>query len=307
MTTTSLDQQQPAPAPLQRPARSRRSWLRRRSPLLIAGESVIWLFLIVMAIIEFAPVSWIFSTSLRDPTRSFDLPPDFLPTAFVWQNYLAVIRSPQIEFLLFFWNSLKIAVIVTAAQLVTCSMAAFAFARLRFPGRNALFFVFLGTMMVPATVLMIPTFIIIRMLGLLDTHFALIFPALTSAFGVFLLRQQFMTLPEELVEAARMDGAGFFRIFWQIMLPLIGPGLAALGIFTFLGSWNNFMGPLLYLRTWDKFTFPLAIVNLQGYMGTGNRSQVLAGVMISIFPILLFFLLAQRWVIQGIAVTGLKG
>ena len=271
------------------------------------GEAVIWLFLIVMAVIEFAPVSWIFATSLRDPAHSFDLPPDFLPTAFVWQNYLAVIKSPQIKFLLFFWNSVKIALIVTAAQLITCSMAAFSFARLRYPGRSALFFVFLATMMVPATVLMIPTFIIIRALGLLDSHYALILPALTSALGVFLLRQQFMTLPEELVEAARMDGAGFFRIYWQIMLPLIGPGLSALAILTFLGSWNNFMGPLLYLRSWDKFTFPLAIANLQGYMGSGNRSHVLAGIMISIFPVLLLFLLAQRWVIQGIAVTGLKG
>jgi multiple sugar transport system permease protein len=259
-----------------------------------------------MAVIEFAPVSWTFSTSLRDPAHAFDLPPDFLPSDFHWQNYVAVINSPHIDFMRFFFNSVKIAAIVTAAQLVTCSMAAFAFARLRFPGRTPLFFVVLGTMMVPATVLMIPTFIIIRSLGLLDTHAALIFPALASAFGIFLLRQQFMSLPGELMEAARMDGAGFFRIYWQIMLPLAGPGLAALGIFTFLGSWNNFMGPLLYLRSYEKYTFPLAIATLQGYMGIGNRAHVLAGIMISIFPVLLVFLLAQRWVIRGIAVTGLK-
>jgi multiple sugar transport system permease protein len=259
-----------------------------------------------MAVIEFAPISWTFSTSLRDPAHAFDLPPALLPTEFRWQNYVTVINSPDIEFLRFFWNSVKIAAIVTAAQLVTCSMAAFAFARLRFPGRTALFFVVLGTLMVPATVLMIPTFIIIRSLGLIDTHAALIFPALTSAFGIFLLRQQFMTLPGELMEAARMDGAGFFRTYWQIMLPLAGPGLAALGIFTFLGSWNSFMGPLLYLRTWEKFTFPLAIANLQGYLGTGNRAQVLAAIMIGIFPVLLVFLLAQRWVIRGIAFSGIK-
>jgi multiple sugar transport system permease protein len=142
---------------------------------------------------------------------------------------------------------------------------------------------------------------------MLDTHWALILPGLTSAFGIFLLRQQFMSLPEALMDAAKIDGAGFLRIFFQIMLPLIGPGLSALGIFTFLGSWNNFLVPLLYLRSNDKFTFPLAIVTLQGYMGTGNRSQVLAGIMISVAPVLLFFLLAQRFIIQGIAVTGLKG
>jgi len=271
------------------------------------GEVAIWLFLIAMAVIEFAPISWMFSTSLRRAGDSFNLPPDFLPTAWQWQNYLAVINSPNIKFLLFFWNSLKIALIATGAQLFTCSLAAFAFARLRFPGRDTLFFVFLASMMVPFTVIMIPTFIVIRMLSLSDTHWALILPGITSAFGVFLLRQQFLTLPGELIDAAKIDGAGFFRIFWQVMLPLIGPGLSALGVFTFLGSWNNFLGPLLFLRTYDNFTFPLAIVTLQGYLGTGNRAHVLAGIMISIFPILLFFLVAQRFVIKGIAVTGLKG
>jgi multiple sugar transport system permease protein len=229
-----------------------------------------------------------------------------LPTAFKWQNYLAVINSPDIDFLLYFWNSIKVAVIITGAQLLICSMAAFSFARLRYPGRQALFFIFLATMMVPGTVIIIPTFILLRSLSLLDTHWALILPAVSSAFGVFLLRQQFMTLPGELMEAARIDGAGFFRIFWQVMLPLVGPGLSALGIFTFLGSWNNYFGPLLYLRSWEKFTYPFAIVRLQDYMGTGNRAHVLAAVMIGVFPVLTFFLIGQRYVIQGIAVTGLK-
>jgi multiple sugar transport system permease protein len=277
-----------------------------RSPWFYVGEGIIWALLIAMAVIEIAPISWIFSTSLREPGRSFDLPPDFMPTEFKWQNYLAVINSPEIEFLLFFWNSVKIAVIVTVSQLLTCSMAAFSFSRLRYPGRQTFLFVFLATMMIPGTVVQIPTFILMRSLSLLDTHWALILPAISSAFGVFLLRQQFMTLPEELMEAARMDGAGFFRIFWQVMLPLIGPGLTALGIFTFLGSWNNFFGPLLYLRSWEKFTYPIAIVNLSGYMGQGNRAHVLAAVMIGVLPVLAFFLVGQRYVIQGIAVTGLK-
>lgn len=295
--TTAPDANAPKPAP---------RW-RRRSFWFYVGEIVIWAFLIVMAIIEFAPISWIFSTSLRNPSDSFRLPPSFWPTAFQWQNYLAVVQSEQINFLLFFWNSVKIAVLVTAAQLITCSMAGYSFARLRYPGRDVLFFVFLSSLMVPATVIMIPTFIMIRWANLLDTHWALILPATTSAFGVFLMRQAFMTIPAELTDAAKIDGAGFWRIFWQIMLPLVGPGLSALGIFTFLASWNNFLGPVLYLRTWDNYTFPIAIVMLRDYMGTGNRSQILAGVMISIFPVLLFFLLAQRFVIRGIAVTGLKG
>lgn len=270
------------------------------------GEVILWTFLIAMAIIEFAPVSWILATSLRNPSESFNLPPSFWPTSFHWQNYVAVIQSPSIRFLLFFWNSLKIALLVTGTQLLTCSMAAFAFARLRFPGRDLLFSVFLASMMVPGTVILIPIFILIRLLGLIDSHWALILPATTSAFGVFLIRQQFMILPGELVDAAKIDGASFGRIYWQVLLPLIGPGLSALGIFTFLASWNNFLGPLLFLRSWENYTFPLAIIQLQGHMGTGNRAHVLAGVMISIFPTLLFFLFAQRYVIRGIALTGLK-
>jgi multiple sugar transport system permease protein len=271
------------------------------------GEGILWSLLILVALFEFAPISWMFATSLRPAAESFNLPPDFLPTAFHWENYLGVIQSPQINFLRFFWNSIKIAVLVTAAQLLTCSLAAFAFARLRFPGRDTLFFIFLASLMVPWTVIMVPTFIIVRNLGLMDSHWALILPAVTSAFGVFLLRQQFMSVPGELMDAAKIDGAGFFRIYWQVMLPLIGPGLSALGILTFLGSWNNFLGPLLFLRSWDNFTFPIAIVNLQGYMGTGNRAHVLAGIMISILPSLIVFLFAQRFIIRGIALTGLKG
>jgi multiple sugar transport system permease protein len=279
----------------------------RHSVWFYLAEVVIWVFLIVMAIVEFAPISWIFATSLRNPAESYNLPPSFWPTAFNWQNYVAVVNSPKINFLGFFWNSLKIALIVTAAQLITCSMAGFSFARLRYPGRDFLFFLFLSSLMVPATVIMIPTFILIKSLGLIDTHWSLILPAVTSAFGVFLMRQAFMTLPGELMDAAKIDGASYFRTYWQVLMPLVGPALSALGIFTFLASWNNFIGPLLFLRTWDNYTFPIAIVMLNDYMGTGNRSQVLAGVMISIFPVLLFFLFAQRFVIRGIAVTGLKG
>lgn len=278
-----------------------------RSLWLWIGESILWILLISVALIELAPITWMVSTSLRDPKTSFDLPPDFLPTAFHWENYLSVINSPDIEFLRFFWNSLKIALLVTGAQIVTCSMAGFAFGRLRFRGRDFLFGLFLGSLMVPGTVTLIPSFILIRELNLMDSHWALILPGITSAFGVFLLRQHFMSLPQELIDAAKIDGAGYFRIYWQILLPLTGPALSALGIFTFLGAWNNFVGPLLFLRSWENYTFPIAIATLRGYMGSGNQSEVLAGIMISIFPILVVFLLAQRWIVQGAAITGMKG
>lgn len=278
-----------------------------RRLLLLIGEILLWALLIGVALIEIAPISWMVSTSLRDPKNSFDLPPDFWPTAFHWQNYQAVITSPDIEFLRFFWNSLKIALLVTGAQLLTCSMAGFAFGRLRFRGRDFLFGLFLASLMVPGTVTLIPSFILIRELNLMDSHWALILPGITSAFGVFLLRQHFMSLPQELLDAAKMDGAGYFRIYWQILLPLTGPALSALGIFTFLGAWNNFVGPLLFLRSWENYTFPIAIATLRGYMGSGNQSEVLAGIMISIFPILVVFLIAQRWIVQGAAITGMKG
>jgi len=278
-----------------------------QSPLHYLTEGVLWGLLILVALIEIAPITWMFSTSLRDPSHSFDLPPDFLPTAFHWENYLTVINSPNIEFLLFFWNSTKIALLITTGQLITCSMAGFAFGRLRFPGRDILFAVFLGSLMVPWTMVMVPTFILMRSLSLVDTHWALILPSITSAFGVFLLRQHFKSLPEELVDAAKIDGAGYFRIYWQILMPLTGPALSAVGIFSFLASWNNYLGPLLFLRTWEKYTFPIAIVTLRGHMGMGNRAHVLAGIMISILPILIVFLLAQRWIIKGTAITGLKG
>jgi len=278
-----------------------------RRLLLLIGEILLWALLIGVALIEIAPISWMVSTSLRDPKNSFDLPPDFWPTAFHWENYRAVITSPDIEFLRFFWNSLKIALLVTGAQLLTCSMAGFAFGRLRFRGRDFLFGLFLASLMVPGTVTLIPSFILIRELNLMDSHWALILPGITSAFGVFLLRQHFMSLPQELLDAAKMDGAGYFRIYWQILLPLTGPALSALGIFTFLGAWNNFVGPLLFLRSWENYTFPIAIATLRGYMGSGNQSEVLAGIMISIFPILVVFLIAQRWIVQGAAITGMKG
>ncbi|MDD5369802.1 MAG: carbohydrate ABC transporter permease [Anaerolineaceae bacterium] len=281
--------------------------LKHRSAWNYLGDGLLWIPLVIMALIEFLPISWLFANSLRVPAGAYNLPPSFWPTDFQWVNYLNVINSPNIKFLLFFQNSLKIAVIVTISTLLTSSMAAFAFARLHFPGRNTLFFLFLATMMVPGTVILIPTFIIISRLGLINSHWALILPSLTSAFGIFMLRQQFMNIPDALLDAAKIDGAGFFRIFFQIMLPLVGPGLSALGILTFLASWNNLLMPLLYLRTSDKFTFPLAILLLQGYMGSGNRAEILAGIMISVAPVLLIFLLAQRFIIQGFTVSGLKG
>jgi multiple sugar transport system permease protein len=290
-------------AALDKPRRQRNA----RSAWYYVGQAVIYLWLTFMAVYAIMPIMWMFSTSLRLPARSFELPPSFFPTEWRWSNWWDVFTSDLINYPLFFLNSLKVATLITASQLLLASMAAFAFARLRFPGRQAIFMVFLATMMVPAQVTIVPRFILIRNLQLIDTHWAMILPAMVGAYGVFLLRQFFMTLPGELVDSARIDGAGFFQIYSRIMLPLVGPGLSALGVFVFNGSWNNFFGALLFLRSWEKMTLPIALFALQGYMGEGSRAHVLAAIMMSIVPVLLIYLFAQRFVLRGIALTGLKG
>lgn len=261
--------------------------------------------LLVGGAVMLVPFVWMFSTSWRLAKESFSLPPQWLPTTWRIENYQEVLTSiPFVEFVL---NSLKVSILITVGQLVTCSMAAYAFARLRFPGRDLLFLIFLSQLMVPQQVTIIPVFILIRVLGLLDTHWALIIPALFSAFGTFLLRQFLLTIPQELEEAARVDGAGYLRTFLQIILPLAGPGLSALAIFVFNFYWNEFFRPLLFISTWEKMTLPLGLTVMRGYLGVGNVAAIMAGVSLGILPVLLVFLLAQRYLIEGITLTGLKG
>jgi multiple sugar transport system permease protein len=254
----------------------------------------------------FMPFLWMFSTSLRASSDSYKLPPAWLPTDFRFENYTAVLNS-SVPFMMFAWNSVKVTFAVTVGQIITCSMAAFAFARLRFPGKNVLFILLLASLMVPGQVTIIPVFIIMRKLGLVNSHLALILPGLTSAFGVFLLRQFFLTLPQDLLDAAKIDGAGPWKSFWRIALPLAGPAISALTILTFNGTWNSYFFPLIFLNQWEKFTLPLGVTALRGFMGSGNPSVVMAAVAMTITPVLIVFLLAQRWFIQGVTQTGLKG
>jgi len=262
-------------------------------------------FLLLGGLLMMIPFLWMFSTSWRLAKDSFSLPPQWLPTAWRIENYQEVLNG--IPFLAFVVNSLKVSVLITLGQLVTCSMAAYAFARLRFPGRDLLFLLFLSQLMVPQQVTIIPIFILIRVLGLLDTHWALIIPAIFSAFGTFLLRQFFLTIPYELEDAARVDGAGYFRTFLQIILPLAGPGLSTLAIFVFNFYWNEFFRPLLFISTWEKMTLPLGLTVMRGYLGVGNVAAIMAGVSMGILPVLIVFLLAQRYLIEGITLTGIKG
>jgi multiple sugar transport system permease protein len=262
--------------------------------------------LIAGALIMLLPLMWMFSTSLRLTSESYHLPPSYLPTSFHWENYATVFKG-QVPMVRLAANSLYVAVAVTVGQMITCSMAGFAFGRLRFPGQNFLFFLLLAALMVPGQVTIIPVFIIMRNLGLIDNLLALILPALISPFGVFLMRQFFMTIPRDLIDAAKIDGAGYWTTFARIALPLAGPVLAALAILTFNGTWNNYFTPLIFINTWEKMTLPLGMAALRSYMGSGNPSVILAAVTMAIVPVLIIFLFAQRWIIEGITTTGIKG
>lgn len=244
------------------------------------------------------------STSLKDFSQVFNLPPNWIPKPVVWSNYPDSFTA--LPFARAYWNSFYIAAIVVSSQLLTCSMAGYAFARIKFPGRDTIFIVFLATLMIPQQITIIPTYLIMRDLGWLDTHLALIVPsALFSAFGVFLLRQFIKGLPEELEESAILDGANRWRIYWQIIIPLIKAPLAALAIFSFLGQWNNFFVPNIFLSTPEKFTIPLLLNQFRGLYVT-DWTLMMAAATIAVIPLLVVYLIGQRYIIEGVALTGLK-
>lgn len=274
--------------------------LRRR--LVTAGVLVV---LTLAAFIVLLPIIWTFSTSLRIPRESFSLPPKWLPTDFQWYNYVEVFN--RVPFGRYILNSLIVSTTSVFGQIVTATLAAYAFARLRFPGKNVLFILLMSALMVPFFVTVIPVFILISRLGLVDTLWSLILPTLVTPFGVFLLRQFFLTIPNELEDAAKMDGAGPLQIFRYVFLPLGAPGIAVMAILAFNGQWNDFFRPFIFLFSQEHYTLPLGIVTLRGPLDTGELSVVLAGVMISMVPMILMLIFAQRYLIEGIVLTGTKG
>jgi multiple sugar transport system permease protein len=226
--------------------------------------------------------------------------------SFVWQNYVKVWQMKTVPFAMFYLNSLFVSICITVGQVATSAMAAYAFARLSFPGRDKLFFGYLATMMIPGTVTMIPVFILLRHLGWIDTYKALILPGVFSAYGTFMLRQFFLTLPKDLEDAAKIDGCNYFRIFWHIIIPLSKPALATLTTFTFMGSWTTLMWPLIVVNTHTKYTLPVGLAYLQGVHNT-DWTLLMAGSMMMILPILVVFLFNQRFFVEGIKLTGIKG
>jgi multiple sugar transport system permease protein len=270
----------------------------------IVGSVLLYVAVTAGALIMIMPFAWMLLASVKDLAQIYQVPPNWIPNPFVFQNYLNAWTA--VPFDTGYINSIIIAVTVVVANLLTCSMAAYAFARIEFPFRHVLFILFLATLMVPEQVTIIPLYIIIKNLGLIDTLMSLIIPyALFNAFGVFLLRQFIKGLPIDLEEAAIVDGANRWTIYWRIIMPLIRPALAAFGIFTFLFQWNNFFRPLIFLNSIENYTVPLAINFFRGQYAT-DFSLLMAGSAISIIPVLIVYIIGQRHIIEGIATTGLK-
>jgi multiple sugar transport system permease protein len=271
-------------------------------------RGAIYLALILGAVTMAAPFMWMVTTSLKASGQVFAFDKvwwqEWIPTAFMWKNYLKVWEV--VPFARWYFNSIFVSLCVTFGQVATSAMAAYAFARLNFPGRDKFFFGYLATMMIPGAVTMIPVFILLRHLGWIDSYKAMILPGIFSAYGTFMLRQFFLTLPKELEDAAKIDGCNYIRIFWHIILPLSKPALATLTTFTFMGSWMNLMWPLIVINTPTKYTLPVGLAYFQGVHVT-DWTLLMAASMMMILPILVVFLFNQRFFVEGIKLTGIKG
>lgn len=260
---------------------------------------------LAVMIIFFAPVCWIFSTSLRLPRDSFKWPPLFFPTSFHISNYLEVFR--RVPFMMFLVNSFKIAFIVMTGQVIINSMMAFAFSRIEFKGRELLFVLVLAGLMVPPQASIIPLFMVVKSMNAMDHHIALILPALMSPLSVFMVRQSMMTIPKSYDEAAELDGASAWLKFVWIIVPMCKPSIALVAIMAFLNSWNDYFRALIFISRYEKMTIPVGIQMLKGFMGGGSVSVILAGVMLSLLPPLIIFIMAQKQIMKGIRIGGMKG
>lgn len=251
------------------------------------------------------PLVWLVSTSLKSPTEDiFQFPPRLWPAQPTWQNFAMVWETnPFGRYLL---NSTIVAVLTVGMNLLFCSLAAYPLARLQFKGRDLIFTAIVSTIMIPFQIVMIPLYILAVQLGLRNTYLGVIFPAIASAFGIFLLRQAFQGVPKELEEAARMDGCSELGLWWYVMLPAIRPALVTLAIFVFIGSWSDFLWPLIVLDRPEYYTLPLGVANLAGTF-TLDWRLIAAGSVISVAPILLFFLIMQRYIVPTEAGSGVKG
>ncbi|WP_427181703.1 carbohydrate ABC transporter permease [Paenibacillus sp. TC-CSREp1] len=260
--------------------------------------------MILISLVMIVPFLWMLSTSFKLQEEVFQYPIQWIPQVFHFENYAEVWTS--IPFPLYYFNSLKVSILVTLGQLITCSLAGYAFARLDFPGKNRLFIMYFAAFMIPYQVIMIPQYFVIKKLGLVDSHWALILLEIFSPYGVFLMRQFLSGISKELSEAARIDGCNEFGIFARIIMPLAKPALATLGIFAFSWVWNDFQAPLIYLTSDSLKTLPLGLASLNGEF-TSQTQLIMAGTVLSLIPVVTVFLFFQRYFISGITAGSVKG
>ncbi|KEZ54456.1 carbohydrate ABC transporter permease [Metabacillus indicus] len=261
--------------------------------------------LIIMSVFFLVPFIWMLSTSLKDQTQIFTFPPEWLPSPLKWSNYQDAIE--YIPFFTYLKNTVVITVFSTIGAVITCPLVAYGFAKLKFKGSNVLFIITIAVMMIPGQVTMIPLFILFEKLGWVGSPLPLIVPVFFGVpFYIFLLRQFFLGLPDTLMDAARIDGAGEFRIYWQIMLPLAKPAVLAVGLFQFMGSWTDFLGPLLYLTDEASYTLSLGLQQFQSQRGTEWGLMMAVSTLMTL-PIILLFFFLQKTFIKGITFSGIKG
>ncbi len=282
-----------------------RTYERARGPARLTRGALKYAAMIFLGLVMAVPFLWMVSTSLKPPGQIARIPPEWIPSPFVWKNYAEAWTT--VPFYLFLSNSAKISALVVLGSLFTCSLAGYSFAKVKFPGSGFLFGFLLATLMIPSTVRLIPQYLLFKRIGWIDTHYALILPPIVAnTFGTFLLRQFFITLPDELEDAAWVDGCGLWSSYWRVMLPLAKPALGVLAIFIFMSSWNQLLGPLIFINSLEKMTAPLGLAVFQGEYGT-MWGPLMAGSTIVMLPVMIFYLLFQRTFTEGIALSGLKG
>lgn len=299
-----------------RPARRRWLSAETRARLDQVQTWAIYVLLTLGALLMIAPFLWMFTTSLRPTAEAFRLPPRWLPGLDATLESYERLLSSGVPMGRFFMNSLMMSSAVTLGYIATTTIAGYAYARLRFPFKNAIFVVLLLSLMVPIQTTLVPLFLLMRGLGLVDSQWAIILPGLTGAFapgtsgvfGIFMMRQFFLTLPKELFEAARVDNAGHFRTFWAIALPLARPQIAALSVIIFTTTWNDYFLPLIFLNSIDQMVLPVGIMSIRDPVGNSSAtSEVIAAVSLSVLPLLVAFLVAQRWIVESFVRAGVKG
>ena len=281
------------------------SFFRSKKFQSAAGKWLWYIVLTITALIVVLPFIWMATTSLKSPEEVFAYPPQWIPQEWRFQNYVDAFQAAP--FARYFFNSALVAICVTIGQLVSCSLAAFAFARMEFKGKGILFSLFLSTTMISTQVTLVPSYLIVQKLHWIDTYQGLIVPFIANAFGIFMLRQAFMTIPDELEEASKLDGCGRLRFLWQICLPLIKPTLAAQALFAFMGNWNAYLWPLIITNRQEMRTLQIGLRYFVSQEGGTQWGVYMAAAMIVILPVVLIYFTVQKSFVEGIATTGLKG